>query len=368
MGTLTKPSINFSEAVSPRLAERFWRATLRRDARADGTFVLAVRSTHIYCRPSCPARRPLRRNVIFFRTREEAEKQGYRPCLRCRPNEAAAAASLVARAANYLAQSNDETVRLAQVARELRTTSATLRRAVRQVMGLAPRELVEALRVKRFKSLLRAGRNITDALYETGYASSSRVYERSNAQLGMTPATYQKGGKGMRIEYTIAKSPLGRVLVGATERGVSAVYLGSTPSKLVAELRREYPRAEISVATAGAQRWVRQIVQRIEGKPEHEDLPLDLQATAFQRRVWQELQRIPSGSTRTYSQVAQALGRPSAVRAVARACATNPVSVVVPCHRVVRSDGDLAGYRWGLSRKKQLLAAERTSAQNATLS
>ena len=211
------------------------------------------------------------------------------------------------------------------------------------------------------ETLLRAGKNITDALYETGYGSSSRVYERSNAQLGMTPATYQKGGKGMKIHYTIAKSALGKVLVAATERGVSAVYLGDAQDKLVGELREEYPRAEITPATGGARRWVREIVQRIEGKPAQAELPLDLQATAFQRRVWQELQRIPRGATRSYSQVARALGKPKAVRAVARACASNPVSVVVPCHRVVREDGNLAGYRWGLARKEQLLAAEQAA-------
>lgn len=349
--------------IPPRTAERYWRATLDRDRRADGDFVLAVRSTHIYCRPSCPARRPLRRNVTFFRTREEAERQGYRPCLRCRPNEVAAASALVARAAKYLAQSDEESLRLLRVAKELNTTTATLRRAFRQVTGLAPRQLAEALRIKRFKSLLRSGRNITDALYETGYGSSSRVYERSNAQLGMTPATYQKGGKGMKLEYTIAASPVGKVLVAATERGISAVYLGDAQKKLLAELREEYPHAEISPATGSTRSWVREIVQRIEGQPAREELPLDLQATAFQRRVWQELQKIPRGTTKTYSQVARALGRPRAVRAVARACATNPVSVVVPCHRVVRENGSLAGYRWGLSRKEQLLATERAAAQ-----
>ena len=363
MQTMHNSKAEETRQVSSSKAAQYWRATLARDARADGTFVLAVRSTHIYCRPSCPARRPLRRNVIFFRTREEAEKQGYRPCLRCRPNETAASAALVARAAKYLAESREEGVRLSELARELHSNAGTLRRAFRQVTGLAPRELAEALRVKRFKNLLRAGKNITDALYETGYGSSSRVYERSNAQLGMTPATYRKGGKGMKIEYTIAKSPLGKVLVAATERGVSAVYLGDAQNKLLAELREEYPSAEIAAAAGSVQRWVREIVQRIEGKPAQVELPLDLQATAFQRRVWQELQRIPRGSTRTYSQVARALGRPKAVRAVARACATNPVSVVVPCHRVIRQDGSLAGYRWGLSRKEQLLAIERASAQ-----
>lgn len=349
--------------IPAHAAARYWQATLARDSRADGTFVLAVRSTHIYCRPSCPARRPLRRNAVFFRTREEAEKQGYRPCLRCRPNEISGSVALVQRAAQQLAASTEEGIRLSGLARELGTTQATLRRAVLQVTGLKPRELAEALRVKRFKSMLRAGRSITDALYETGYGSSSRVYERSNAQLGMTPATYQKGGKGMKIGYAIGKSPLGKVLVAATERGVSAVYLGDAVNTLISELREEYPRAEIAPAPDSYQRWVREIVQRIEGKRPRLELPLDLQATAFQRRVWQELQRIPRGRTRTYSQVARSLGQPKAVRAVARACATNPVSIVVPCHRVIREDGTLAGYRWGLSRKEQLLKQEQSTAE-----
>ena len=345
--------------IPPSAAARFWRATLSRDARADGSFVLAVRSTHIYCRPSCPARRPLRRNVVFFRTREEAETQGFRPCLRCRPNEIAGPVALVERASRQLAESSEDGVRFGALAAKLGTTPATLRRAFLQVTGLKPRELAEALRLARFKKLLRAGKSITDALYETGYGSSSRVYERSNAQLGMTPATYRKGGKDMKIGYSIAKSALGKVLVAATERGVSAVYLGDAEARLIQELREEYPRAEISPAADSFERWVKEIVQRVEGKPPRIELPLDLQATAFQRRVWQELQRIPRGSTRTYSQVARALGNPKAVRAVARACATNPVSIVVPCHRVIREDGALAGYRWGLSRKEQLLAQER---------
>jgi AraC family transcriptional regulator of adaptative response/methylated-DNA-[protein]-cysteine methyltransferase len=348
--------------ITAQIAARYWQATVARDRHADGDFILGVRTTHIYCRPSCPARRPLRQNVIFFRTREEAEKQGFRPCLRCRPNEVSGAVALVERAARYLADSNEDGLRLGALAQKLETTQGALRRAFRQVTGLAPRELAEALRIKRFKAILRSGTKITDALYETGYGSSSRVYERSNAQLGMTPATYQKGGKGMKIGYTVAKSPLGKVLVAATSRGVSAVYLGEAENALVSELREEYPSAEITPAGMADQKWIKEIVQRIEGKQPSMELPLDLQATAFQRCVWQELQRIPRGSTRTYSQVARALGRPKAVRAVARACATNPVSVVVPCHRVVRQDGNLAGYRWGLSRKEQLLAKERAEA------
>jgi len=341
--------------------ERYWQATVARDRRADGTFVLAVRSTGIYCRPSCPARRPLRRNVVFFRNEQEAEGGGFRACLRCRPNEVAGSIALVQRAAKLLANYDDGNVRLGAIADALHTSPATLRRAFAQVTGLTPRELAEAMRVQRFKSMLRAGRSITEAMYETGYGSPSRVYERSNSQLGMTPAVYRKGGTGMKIAYTIAKSPLGKVLVGATEKGVSAVYLGDSNEKLVSALREEYPRASLVPATENYERWVKEIVQRIDGQQPHMEVPLDLQATAFQRRVWQELQKIPRGSTRTYSQVAKAVGNPKAVRAVARACATNPVSIVVPCHRVIREDGKLAGYRWGLGRKEELLAKEKSA-------
>src|SRR6202045_4891822 len=260
-------SQTFTQSVSnipPGAAARYWRATLSRDARADGTFVLAVRSTRIYCRPSCPARRPLRRNVVFFRTREEAEKQGFRPCLRCRPNEVAGPVALVERAARLLAEAGEDGVRFAPLAAKLGTTPATLRRAFLQVTGLRPRELAEALRLARFKKMLRSGKGIADALYETGYGSSSRVYERSNAQLGMTPATYQKGGKNMKMGQAIAKSSLGKILVAATERGVSAVYLGDADNKLVEELHGEYPRAEIKAATNSFERWVGEIVQRVE--------------------------------------------------------------------------------------------------------
>jgi AraC family transcriptional regulator of adaptative response/methylated-DNA-[protein]-cysteine methyltransferase len=348
-------------SIPPHLADQFWRATVARDSGADGLFFLGVRSTGIYCRPSCPARRPLRTNVIFYRTQQEAEREGFRPCLRCRPNHISDATRLVQQAAELLRESREESVRLSAVARELGATTGTLRRAFQRVTGLKPRELAEALRLAKFKKLLRSGSSITDALYETGYGSSSRVYERSNAQLGMTPATYQKGGEGMKIGYTIAESGLGKVLVGATSRGVSAVYLGDSSSRLVSELRQEYPRAEIRPAHAGFGRWVGEILRRTEGEAPAHELPLDLRATAFQRRVWQELQRIPRGSTRTYGEIARALGQPRAVRAVARACATNPVSVVVPCHRVVRSDGNLAGYRWGLSRKQKLLSIEKSA-------
>jgi AraC family transcriptional regulator of adaptative response/methylated-DNA-[protein]-cysteine methyltransferase len=347
---------------------RYWRAVLARDGQADGSFFFAVRSTSIYCRPSCPARRPLRTNTLFFQTRQEAEKEGYRPCRRCKPDTIPASVLIVKRAAQVLENEIDDPVNVNCLARKVGVRTDALRRAFQQQTGLNPKELAAALRLKRFKQLLRSGSSIADALYATGYGSASRVYERSDAQLGMTPATYQKGGKGMRIKYTTAKSSLGEVLVAATERGVSAVYLGDATAKLAGELREEYPRAEIVAEKGGFSEWVEEIVARVEGNAPHHELPLDLQATAFQRRVWQELQRIPRGATRTYSQVAKALGKPSAVRAVARACATNPVSIVVPCHRVVRTDGNLAGYRWGISRKQTLLERERNVGSAAKVS
>jgi len=240
-----------------------------------------------------------------------------------------------------------------------------LERAFRRLMGITPRQYADAHRMRRLKSRLRKGDDVTTALYDAGFGSSSRLYERAPQQLGMTPATYRRGGDGMQIRYTIADSPLGSVLVAATPRGISAIYLGDNESKLEAELHQEYPRAEIQRDRHGFESWVRQIVDHLRGREPRLDLPTDVQATAFQRRVWEELRRIPYGTTRTYTQVARAIGRPTAVRAVARACATNPVSIVVPCHRVVREDGNLAGYRWGLSRKQALIAHESERATSA---
>lgn len=344
-------------------AERYWRAVLARDPRWDGRFVLAVLSTRIYCRPSCPARRPLRRNVRFFARPEEAERNGFRPCLRCRPREVSSAVTLVERAARHLRASGEDGLKLSALAASLGTSPGALRRAFRQATGLTPRAFADALRLGRLKAELRGARNVADAIYGTGFGSASRVYERSNAKLGMTPAAYRRGGKGMKIQYAFGESALGKVLVGATERGVSAVYLGRSEKALTGELRHEYPLAEIAPADHPFSRWVREIVHRVEGEPARLDLPLDVKATAFQRRVWQELQNIPFGTTRSYSQIARALGKPKAVRAVARACASNPVSIVVPCHRVIREDGSLAGYRWGLSLKERLIAQERAAAQ-----
>lgn len=354
----------------PRAERRCWRAVETRDPRADSFFVYAVRSTRIYCRPSCPSRRPRQGQVVFFRAPEAAEREGYRPCRRCRPQERKRPdpqAAVVARVCRQIEsrihddseESSNGSLKLAALAASVGIGPHQLERAFRRVLGITPREYADAQRMRRLKSQLKKGDDVTTALYDAGFGSSSRLYERAPAQLGMTPATYRQGGAGMRIRYTVISSPLGRLLVGATERGISALYLGKGDAELEAELAKEYPRAEIRRDRNGLESWVGTILEHLRGREPHLELPTDVQATAFQRRVWQELRRIPYGSTRTYRQIARAIGRPRAIRAVARACATNPVSVVVPCHRVVREDGNLAGYRWGLERKETLLAREK---------
>jgi AraC family transcriptional regulator of adaptative response/methylated-DNA-[protein]-cysteine methyltransferase len=362
---------NNEMASEPKLIlnDTKWRAVLRRDSSRDREFVYAVRSTGIYCRPSCPSRRPRRAQVAFFAVPVAAERAGYRPCRRCKPNLAAgngrhAQAAAVVALCRAIEQDPDRPAKLAALAQQAGTTTHRLHRAFRSVLGITPRQFADALRLRRLKGRLQLGVDVTTALYDAGYGSASRLYERANAQLGMTPATYGKGGKGMDIAYTIEECALGKVLVAATARGVSAVYLGSEEQPLERELKAEYPNAALRRDANSLGPWVRAIVMHLgRGGERRLDLPIDVEATAFQRRVWEELRKIPYGATRTYSQVARAMGRPSAVRAVARACATNPVSIVVPCHRVIREDGALAGYRWGLDRKKALLEHEQSAAR-----
>ena len=342
-----------------------WQAVLDRDASFDGRFVLAVRSTHIYCRPSCPARRPLRKNVTFFALPEAAERAGYRPCKRCRPRDIAVRdpqAEVVQQVCRYIAAHLDESLTLDELGAQVNVSPFHLQRTFKQVMGISPREYAEACRLDQLKTHLRNGDSVTGALYEAGFNSSSRLYDRAPASLGMTPAAYRKGGAGMRIGYTIVDSPLGRLLVAATERGVCAVSLGDD-TVLESTLLGEYPAAQIQRDDTHLHQWVSAILDYLNGWQPHLDLPVDVQATAFQRRVWQELQNIPYGETRSYSEVARAIGSPKAVRAVANACANNPAALVIPCHRVVREDGSLGGYRWGIQRKAALLQQEREHAQ-----
>jgi AraC family transcriptional regulator, regulatory protein of adaptative response / methylated-DNA-[protein]-cysteine methyltransferase len=355
------------------MSEDWWNAVRERDRSADGKFVYAVRSTGIYCRPSCPSKKPQRRQVEFYSLPEAAEQQGFRACRRCKPrairlrDARTAAVARVCRAiearidadgASEALSENDARLTLNALSSSVGMGPHQLERAFRSVMGISPRQYADAQRMRRLKSKLKKGDDVTTALYDAGFGSSSRLYERAPSQLGMTPATYRQGGAGMEIHYTIVSSPLGRLLVGATHRGISALYLGKDDAALQAALRKEYPRAEIGRDRNGLEGWVERILEHLRGREPNLDLPTDVQATAFQRRVWEELRKIPYGSTRTYSQVARAIGKPKAIRAVARACATNPVSVVVPCHRVVRQDGDLAGYRWGVELKQSLLKRE----------
>jgi AraC family transcriptional regulator, regulatory protein of adaptative response / methylated-DNA-[protein]-cysteine methyltransferase len=357
-----------------------WEAVKSRNAEADGAFVYAVRSTGVYCRPSCAARRPRPTNVQFFPLPQAAERAGFRPCRRCRPSSARVRdpkLDAVARTCRLIDSrvlagpaggGENDRVTLSALAAAAGMSSHQLERAFRKVMGITPRQYADALRMRRLKSRLKKGDDVTTALYDAGFGSSSRLYERAPSQLGMTPGQYGRGGAGMTIRYAIADSPLGRLLVGATSRGISALYISQSDAVLRAALRKEYPRAELLPEGLGRNGsgplgdWAARIVAHLRGREPHLDLPTDVRATAFQRRVWEELRKIPYGATRTYAQVARAIGQPSAVRAVARACASNPVAVVVPCHRVVRGDGLLAGYRWGVSRKKKLLEREAAAA------
>jgi AraC family transcriptional regulator of adaptative response/methylated-DNA-[protein]-cysteine methyltransferase len=351
--------MRMASAVSPgTLDERTsWRATRERDRRFDGRFVFAVRSTGIYCRPSCPARRPRRENVVFFPAPAEAEGSGFRPCRRCRPRSANAwAPSWIAEACRRLEAVEDATPGLRQLAAEMGRSPSHLQRTFKRVVGVSPRQYADAHRLRHVKARLKRGGTVTEALYDAGYGASSRLYERAD-QLGMSPGAYRSGGRGRRIDYAVVSSPLGWLLVGATERGVCAVALGGSESELLATLHKEYPAAEIRRDRGRIGPWVEQVVRSLDGGPDP-DLPIDIRATAFQRRVWEELRAIPPGSTRTYGEIARRIGRPTAARAVARSCATNPVALVIPCHRVVAAGGGLGGYRWGVQRKRQLLTRE----------
>jgi AraC family transcriptional regulator of adaptative response/methylated-DNA-[protein]-cysteine methyltransferase len=342
-----------------------WPAVLKRDATRDGSFVFAVTTTGIYCRPSCPARRPRPENVRFFSLPKEAEAAGFRACRRCRPASARDPKSAwIERVCRLIEERAGERVRLADLSDAAGVSSFHLQRTFKRALGVSPRQYAESLKAKALKTRLKGGSPVAEATYEAGYGSSSRVYEKSDRQLGMTPATYGRGGKGMRIAYGLGKSSLGRVLIAATERGISAVYLGDDDKALEAALHEEYPAAETRRYDAALGPWLASVLKIVEGEKPAGDLPLDVQATAFQWRVWQALREIPSGETRSYGDVARAIGEPTAARAVARACATNRVSVVIPCHRVVSSDGSTSGYRWGVERKKALLEREGAVFEN----
>jgi len=335
-----------------------WQAVQERDVNADGQFVFAVRSTGIYCRPSCPARRPARHQVIFFPTCDAAEQNGFRPCRRCHPREVSAHATMVKRVCQLIETNLEEPLSLAALGDKVRLSPFHLQRVFKRALGVSPRAYADACRFRRFKHELKQGPSATNAVYAAGYGSSSRAYERTASRLGMTPTRYRQGGPQTRIHYLTTKCALGRMLVAATDKGICMVGFSDNVATLERSLREEFPAADLQRGGSNLHSWTRSILRHLNGHQPRLDLPLDVRATAFQSRVWSALRSIPYGQTRSYKQIAKAIGRSKAVRAVARACATNPTSVLIPCHRVVRENGNLAGYRWGLKRKRELLAKE----------
>ena len=339
--------------------EARWQAVLNRDANADGTFVYGVASTKIFCRPSCPSRRPQRPNAHFFATTKEAEQAGFRACHRCRPEEfQTQQIERIEHACHLIEQNLEAPLSLNELAAQTGSSPAHLQRSFKQVTGVSPREYSEALRLKTLKHHLQNGDSILTAQNETGL-SSRALYKRAPQQLGMTPASYGRGGAGAHILFTIAPCALGFLLAATTKRGICSISIGDSQEELEDALHAEFPRAQIARDDEELTEHLQLLISHLEGKEPHLRLPLDVQSTAFQRRVWQELCAIGYGQTRTYSQVAKSLGQPSAARAVARACATNPVALAIPCHRILREGGALAGYRWGLERKEALLKREQ---------
>lgn len=338
-----------------------WQAVLSRDTHFDGRFVYCVQSTGIYCRPVCPSRRPRRDRVAYALTPASAEAAGYRPCSRCRPqtlDQGAQDRALIEELCSILDADSETTHTLESLAALVGREPHRLRRLFTRIMGISPRDFAAARRFERLRGLLRDGEPVAGALYEAGFGSSSRLYESAGKHLGMTPATYRKGGVGEAISYAVSETEIGFLLAAQTAKGVAAIYLGDDAQSLERELAAEYPRASLTRDDAALGSVLDALVAYLDGTGPHPALPLDLKATAFQWQVWQALMKIPYGETRTYKQVAETIGKPKAVRAVGRACGLNPVSLTIPCHRVVGSGGSLHGYRWGLERKKTLLEME----------
>ncbi|WP_456237165.1 bifunctional DNA-binding transcriptional regulator/O6-methylguanine-DNA methyltransferase Ada [Acidiphilium iwatense] len=337
-----------------------WIAVKRRDASADGHFYYAVRTTGVYCRPSCAARLPRRENVSFYATRAEAEQAGFRPCKRCRPGDAAQAsrhAAAIARACRLI-ETAEEPPALAELADAAGLSRYHFHRIFKQIAGVTPKAYASAHRAKRVRSELGQSDTVTRAIFDAGFNSSGRFYEGSTKILGMTPGAYRDGGAGAEIRFAVAECSLGAVLVAATGKGVVAIEFGADPERLVHGLQDRFPKAGLTGGDAAFERMVAEVIGAVEAPRQGLDLPIDVRGTAFQQRVWQALRQIPPGSTASYAEIARRIGNPAAVRAVAQACAVNPAAVVIPCHRVVRSNGDLGGYRWGIERKRELLRRE----------
>ncbi len=339
-----------------------WTQVLARDLKADGQFVYAVRSTGVFCRPSCPSRRPRREMVEFFDSPADAQQAGYRACRRCTPAGRNAQIEKIEAACRYmdesLAQNGDASLSLSDLARRVGLSPFHFQRLFKRTVGISPREYQQARRAGKFRSALHTEARITDAIYEAGYSSSSRAYESAPAQLGMTPSAFRRKGQGVKIFFSVSPTRLGKLLIATTERGVCAVRFGTSEAALTRELKNEFDAAEIQRDDHRLASVAGQVQQLLSGASVAHSIPLDVQGTAFQQIVWQALRQIPRGQTRSYTEVAKSIGKPRAVRAVASACAQNPVALVVPCHRVVQKSGNLAGYRWGVKRKAALLEME----------
>lgn len=343
-----------------------WEAVAGKSRAFDGVFFFGVRTTGIFCRPSCSSRRPKRENVSFYFSATDAESAGFRACLKCKPREAKftePSSELIAKTFRLLRNKEIEIATVEELCSRLGVSTGHLQKTFKNILGISPKEAMDMFRLENFKSEVR-GSDVTTSLYDSGFGSSRSLYEKAGERLGMTPAVYKKGGKGMTISYTITDSPLGKLMVAATEKGICSVSFGDTAEALRNELEKEFFAAEIESDDALLKDAVNAILRSLEGETTILTLPLDLRASAFQIRVWSELRKIPYGETRSYAEVAKAIGNPKAVRAVARACATNPVALITPCHRVIASDGKLTGYRWGIERKSQLLEAEKDSLEN----
>lgn len=333
-----------------------WQAVLEHDIRADGQFWYGVQTTGIYCRPACPSRRPKRENVTFYDSPQAAEAAGYRACKRCQPEKVGAASQAVAQA-QHLLDTAESTPSLAALANAVGMSPFHLQRIFKERLGLSPKQYAIQLRTEKLKAGLKRGMTVTTALYEAGHDSPATLYAPTTNQLGMTPREYQNGGTGLNIHFALTESQLGPMLVAATGRGLCAVRFGDT-NALKAELRAEYPNAELIEDAAPLQPYIQGILDYLSGQNPALNLKTDAPGTEFQKRVWDTLRQIPYGETRSYAELAEMIGDPKAVRAVASACARNPVALVVPCHRIVRKGGELGGYRWGIDRKKQLLESE----------
>jgi AraC family transcriptional regulator, regulatory protein of adaptative response / methylated-DNA-[protein]-cysteine methyltransferase len=345
-------------------SETCWRAVENRDAGADGSFFYAVRTTGVYCRPGCASRRPLRANTVFFETTAAAEADGFRPCKRCRPTDGSAASRHLAaiEKACALLRTCETMPSLAELAEAAAISRFHFHRVFKQITGTTPRDYARTHRLGQFGQRLGSGQLVAEAIYASGFGSSSRAYEDAPSALGMTPGVRRRGGDGETIRFVTVSTPLGWALVAATERGICMTALGDDRDQLASALRQRFPAAEVVAEDGGLRQWADRIVRFITAPERNLDLPIDIRGTAFQARVWRALQKIPLGKTMSYAEIAAALGQPKAVRAVAQACAANKLALIVPCHRVIRSDGDLGGYRWGVERKRALLARERAVA------